>query len=496
MRRREPRKSGRSPSGGGYSNDKQTEESLQHSIKDGVFFAVMTGGGESYFSAYAIFLQASIPLIGLLVSLPALLASTMQLFSAWLGRRLTRRKPIIVFGALLQATCLIPLALLPLYFPEHATAFLIPMVFLYLCGPNLGAPQWSSLVGDLLPESKRGRYFAHRTKLSSVASVLALAVGGLVLEGFDSAGNAYWGFVTVFILAAISRCFSAYHLHAMHEPSKKTAALKLPSDSSLWRQARRSGLVKFSAFYASMQFAVGVSGPYFTLYMLRDLQFSYFEFMLITVASVFVQFITLNRWGRLSDLFGNRVILATTGSLITVIPILWLFSTDFLWILAVQALSGLSWAGFTLSATAFVFDLTPASHRVTLFAAHNVLAAVAIFLGASLGAYIATQIPETLTFGSVSVTLLTPLYALFTISCVLRLIVAAAFLPAMKEVRRVRQMSMGGLIFRVTRMQPVTGLLFDIVGGWRNSAKQPPTEEDAPTSESEVTKADGEEREE
>jgi len=324
---------------------------------------VMTGGAESYFSAFAIFLQASTTLVGLLASLPPLLASFMQVLSAWLGRRTGRRKLIIVSGALFQAVCLLPLAFLPWLFPEYAAALLIPIVFLYLCGPNLGAPQWNSLIGDLLPVSRRGRYFAWRARLATVASVSALAVAGLILDGFDRAGGTYWGFLTIFLCAAVARCASAYHLNAMHEPSTKTAVLAIPDDLTIWRKVRQSHLPRFSLFYACMQFAVAISGPYFTLYMLRDLQFSYLQFMIITVASVLVQFLTLNRWGRLSDLFGNRLILITTGSIIMFIPSLWLFSTNFFWILCVQALSGLGWAGFTLSATAFVFDLTPARWR-------------------------------------------------------------------------------------------------------------------------------------
>lgn len=447
-----------------YSDDPQTEKSLRHSIKDGVYYSAMTGGAESYFSAFAIFLQSSTTVIGLLASLPPLLASSMQALSAWLGRRLGRRKGIIVAGALIQACCLLPLAALPVLFPDHAGIALIVIVFLYLCGPNLGTPQWNSLVGDLLPVSRRGRFFAERTRLSSVASVSALAIAGLVLEFADQLGNAYWGFVAVFLLAAMARGASTYHLNAMHEPTSKVAVLEVPGDLSLWRRIRQTPLAKFSLFFACMQFAVAISGPYFTLYMLRDLALSYFEFMTITVASVLVQFLTLNRWGRLSDLFGNRLLLITTGSIITIIPSLWLVSTNYAWLLVVQAISGLAWAGFTLSSTAFVFDLTPAENRATLFAAHNILAAFAVFLGAGTGALLAGIVPAQFVLLEHEIEVLTPLYGLFLASCLIRLCVAVVFFPILREVRRVRPMSMGGLIFRVTRMHPVSGLIYDLVG--------------------------------
>jgi MFS family permease len=447
-----------------FSNDQRVEASLRHSIKDGVFFSFMTGGSESYFSAFAIFMQASAPMIGMLASLPPLLASFMQILSAWIGRKFGGRKNLIVAGALFQAVCLIPLAFIPVFVPVNGVVLLIPLVFLYLCGPNIGAPQWNSLIGELLPESRRGRFFARRTKISSVATVVALSLSGIVLDVFDRLTEAYWGFVTIFILGCVARCVSAYHLYSMHDPSDKTAALALPADRGFWQRLRQTKLLKFTLFFASMQFAVAISGPYFALYLLRDLGLSYFEFMIISLASVLIQFLTLNRWGRLSDLFGNRVILVTTGSLITFIPSLWLVSTDIYWIMVVQTLSGLSWAGFTLSATAFVFDLTPKEHRATFFAVHNVLAALGVFLGASLGALIVHYVPEVITFGGISLPIFTPLYGLFLISCLVRLAVAVAFLPLLEEVRRVRPMSMGGLIFRVTRMHPISGIVFDIVG--------------------------------
>lgn len=466
-----------------YSSDPETEKSLRHSIKDGVYYSAMIGGGESYFSAFAIFLQASTTVVGLLASLPPLLASTFQLLSAWLGRKRGKRKQIVLAGALIQAVCLIPIALLPLYTSEYSAVWLIPLVFLYFCGPNLASPQWNSLVGELLPEARRGRFFAERTKLSSVASVCALAMAGFCLEAADRSGYAYWGFLTIFVCASGARLMSFYHLSRMHEPSSKVAVLALPEEENFWRKLQKTKLLKFSLFFAFMQFSVAISGPYFTLYMLRDLQFSYLEFMFISAVSILVQFLTLNRWGRLSDLFGNRLILITTGCIITVIPSLWLVSPHFVWILIVQMISGLGWAGFTLSSTAFVFDLTPTAHRATLFAAHNVLAAVAVFLGASTGAAIAALVPVQFVLVGETFTLLTPLYWLFGASCLMRIVVALSFLPFLKEVRRVRPMSVGGVIFRVTRLQPIGGLVYEVVGRLRAPKQAKHQTEDADSEE-------------
>ncbi len=449
-----------------FSKDPVIDRSLRHSLYDGITYAAMTGGAESYFAAYAILLKASTAQIGLLASLPPLLASFMQLVSAWLGRRTGARKRIIVQGALLQASTLIPMTVLPLLFEDHAVLLLLICSVVYFIGPNLGSPQWSSLMGDIVPESRRGRFFALRTQLASISSFLALIIAGVILQLFDSANLAYWGFVSVFALTSMARFQSAYHLSQMYDPPGHVAALESPWHIDLWRSIRATDLVPFSLFFASMQFAVAIASPFFVLYMLRDLKFSYVEFMVNAAAGVLMQFLTLNRWGRLSDLFGNRLILITTGAFIPLMPLLWLVSTNYFYLLAAQCLTGLVWAGFSLSASNFVFDLTPPARRATLMAAHNVFAALAVFVGALIGGYLGTHLPNHVTLFGHTFQWFSVLYGVFVISSLMRIVVAVGFLPRLKEVRAVRRMSVPGLIFRVTR-NPASGLVFEIVGTLR-----------------------------
>jgi MFS family permease len=431
----------------------------------------MSGSAESYFSAFALFLKASTTQIGVLASLPPLIASFAQLASAWVGRRIGRRRPLIVAGALLQASMLVPLVLLPLLLPERAPEALIACGVVYFIGPNFGAPQWSSLIGDLVPETYRGRFFALRTRLSSSAGFIALVGAGLTLHFFDVGGATYWGFVAIFSFAALARCVSAYHLSRMLDPPGHVASLETPFQTGLWTRIRSSPLVLFSAYFAFTQLAVAISGPFVAVHLLRDLEFTYLQFMLNSGASVLVQFLTLNRWGHISDVFGNRPILVTTGFAIPFIPALWLVSADFYYLLVVQAMSGLIWAGFSLSATNFVFDLTPPHKRVTYMAAHNIVASTAIFVGALLGGILAATLPRQWNLG-ITIPWAYPLYGIFLISTVARLMVALVFVPKLKEVRTVRPTTIGRVIFRVTRFHPISSLYYDAIVRTRRAKRQ------------------------
>jgi MFS family permease len=444
--------------------DPLTDRSLKHSLKDAAAYATMFGAGESYLSAFAIFLKATTPQVGLLAALPGLLASFVQLFSAWLGKRSGNRRGIILAGASLQALMWIPVALLPVLVPNFAVPLLILAVVVYQCGAHLAAPQWGSLMGDIVPERRRGRFFALRTRIVSMVTFLSLVAAGSLLHEFDVNGRTLTGFLVVFAIAAVARWVSVYHLSKMHDPPGHVAAMEVPIGKEWLQRLRKSNFVKFSMFFALMQFSVAIASPYFAVYMLRDLEFSYGQFMANSGVSVLLQFLTLTQWGRISDVFGNRRVLSATGLLMPLMPLLWMLSPNFWYLLFVQALSGLAWAGFTLSAGNFLYDLIAREKRATYLAIHNILASTGIFCGALLGGYLSLVLPNQLVLGGLSWAWLSPILGVFAVSTIARSIVLAVLLPKIREARKVRPISFSNVIFRVTRVNALAGLVFDIIG--------------------------------
>ncbi|MGB5345657.1 MAG: MFS transporter [Woeseia sp.] len=447
-----------------YASDPETQNSLQHSLKDAGAYAVMVGIGEAYLSAFALFLKASTPQIGLLASLPPLVASIVQLFSAWLGKWTGQRKGIVLIGAMIQALAWLPLMILPILFRDYAVPLLIASVMLYHCGAHLAAPQWSSLMGDIVPDRRRGRFFARRTGIVSIVTFGALMAGGLTLYFSTALGATLFGFIALFAIAMVARLVSVYHLSKMHDPSGHVAAMEVPVGRGWWQRLRQSNFVRFSIFFALVQFSVAIASPFFTVYMLRDLQFDYLMFMSNTGMAILAQFLTLNRWGRISDIFGNRRILAATGIMIPLMPLLWVFSTNFWYLLAVQAISGLSWAGFTLSASNFLYDLIARDKRATYLAIHNVLASVGIFAGAILGGYLGSHLPTELSLFGHTYSWFSPLLGVFVISTIVRAAIVLLLVPKIREVRNVRPITFTELIFRVTRVNALAGMFFDIIG--------------------------------
>ena len=445
------------------STDPVVENSLNHSLKDARSFAVMTGIGETYLSAFGIFLRATTPQIGLLASLPPLLGSFIQPVSAWLGRMTGARKTIVLAGASVQAMAWLPIAVLPVLFPNHAIPLLILSVILYQCGAQLAAPQWASMMGDIVPVRRRGRFFARRTKIVSLTTFTALTFGGLVLQSFSGRGQTLLGFALLFGLALLARLVSVYHLAKMHDPRGQAAETAPVVERHWLERLRHSNFARFSVFFALTQFSVAIASPFFSVYMLRDLHFSYFQFMTNTGMAILAQFLTLNRWGRISDVFGNRRILATTGVIIPLMPLMWIFSSNYYYLLFAQIVSGLTWAGFSLSASNFLYDLISREKRTTYLAIHNMLSNTGLFAGAMLGGYLGTVLPTSLTVLDHTFSWGSALLGVFAVSTVARALMVFVLLPRIREVRRVRPIKVRDLIFRVTRVNALAGMFFEVV---------------------------------
>jgi hypothetical protein len=80
---------------GQFSKDPIVDTALRHSVRDGMAYSVQVGAGETYFAAFALFLRATAPQIALLSTLPLLLASSAQIFSAWIGHYVGRRRLVL-----------------------------------------------------------------------------------------------------------------------------------------------------------------------------------------------------------------------------------------------------------------------------------------------------------------------------------------------------------------------------------------------------------------
>lgn len=456
--------------------DPLVSKSLRHSVRDGVAFSVMQGGGETYLSAFALFLKASTQQIAWLAALPALVGALAQLASAWIGAgRLHWRKRMIVTGAVIHALTWLPLMSLPLLFPSYSVELLIACVLLLHIAGDFIAPQWGCLMGDLVPERQRGRYFGHRLRLSTLTNFISLVTAGGVLHLASHHGYTLLGYLLVFLTSLLARMTSVYHLMRMHDPKAGTRQREqaLPGRFRNWLlDLRGTDFLRFMVFIALFQGAIAIASPFFTVYMLNDLRFSYLQFMVLTASSVMMKFFTLAAWGRVADAYGSRLVQRITGLIIPFLPALWLVSTNFWYLLSVQCLGGLVWAGFSLSSGNYLYELLPGRRLAAFMAVNALFTAIGVFLGALSGGWLALHWPASIEVFGWEVALNYALYGVFLCSTLMRLLVAVVGLRRLRELRRVRRITARGLIFRFTRLYPPAEMSLELITSFRKSRRR------------------------
>jgi len=438
---------------------------LASSRKDAAGNSVMTGISDNFMGAFAVSLHATLAQIGWLTALPQLVGACFQLLSIWICSRFSRRRAIVA-GASVQALAVLGISILAFSNPLAGASWLIALAVIYHSASNFVQPQWRSWMGSLVPARRRGAFFAGRTRLSMMVSFIVFFGGGMLLNLFQAGELAWLGFGILFLLASIGRGSSAFHLHQMHDPDHSA---EIDNSISLGLTLRRVGEAfknkafrEYSLFFAGMQATVAISAPFFSVYMLRDLEYSYAQFTLNTAVAILTQFFTLSTWGRFCDRFGNRFVMVLSSCMIPVVPALWLFSDNFYYLLSTQVLSGLAWGGFALSTANFLYDLRPPRSDFAGYAAvQSALGAFGVFCGALFGGYLAGNLDYLLGFLPEGWAPTHSVIIIFGISSLLRAGMAAWFIPRSVELRVRHHPGLLQVVYRISRFTPGAGIVLD-----------------------------------
>jgi MFS family permease len=357
---------------------------------DGVAANAMIGIGETYLPAFVLAISASEVACGLVSTIPMLVGAVLQLGSPWAVRRLGSYRRWVVLTAVIQAIGFLPLVAAAILgtMPLAAT-FLI--VSLYWATGMAGGTSWNAWAGTLVPERIRPGYFAWRTRFAQLGMVVGLAAGGVFLELGKEWDWMPGAFAVLFLFAAATRVASAYFLSLQREPTLPNGP-RLPRPGELVNAVRHNTDSRVILYMLAAQAACYIAGPYFTPYMLGQLELSYVHYLILICTPYITRVVCLPAWGRVVDRIGAHRMLWLSGLLVAPLPVLWNFSDSFASLVAVQIYAGLTWAGYELAQLLLFFDTIPTQRRVGVLTLYNLVNALAIFGGSIVGGVLLSEL--------------------------------------------------------------------------------------------------------
>jgi len=435
------------------------EPGRRFGIRDGLFQAVAQGGGEQYLSAFALFLHATPFQLSLLSAIPQLIGTWAQLVSVKIAHWFPDRAPHVRWGIIAQSFSWLPIVLLPLLWPEQGPWLLITAVAMYFIFTHFTTPVWNSLITDLLDPNERGVYFAKRSRIVALTSFVALCVAGTLLSFFEQQQLLWVGFTLIFILAGLSRSASARVLSAVSSwPSHASSAT--PTGFREFLSDRMSkNFRSFLLFSCLMHVAVLIAGPFFVIFILQDLHLAHWQYGVWLASGILGQFLTLPTWGRFSDRFGNKALLTVTSFIVSFLPMLYLFSTAWLFLLAINFFAGMIWAGLSLGLSNYVFDAVHPTDRAKAVAISSLVNALGWAMGTVIGSWLINTIPTRLELGMWALTPVSNLPFIFFLSGLSRLIVSASLLRTFHEPRDVERLIHRHLLWEVPMLKRLKQLL-------------------------------------
>jgi len=426
-------------------------KSLYYSFLDGIFASVMTGFTMNYVVPFGLVLGAKNIHVALLNALPQLFSSIAQLRTAEIVERLKSRLKIIsLFVFLHGISYLIVISLL--FVPQNfKIQWFIFLTTLSSVLTAVAAPAWWSLMSDTVDKDKYGEYFAWRGKVLGFLSLVSSFIAGWFLGVID---NKFMGFIILFFLSGLSRLISGYFISKMDDIETKVSSEKNFSYFDFLKRFKESNFVKYVFFVALFNLGVSISSPFFSVYMLRELKMTYLEYTIVTISTALAGLLFLPFWGKTADKIGNVKVIKVTGLLICLLPILWIFSKNFLYLILINSFAGYVWAGFNLSTVNFIFDVASQETRTRCVGYFNFTNGIFIFLGTMFSGWLATHLPD-LVKGS-------KLLTLFLLSGILRTIVVFVCKNKFYEVKKVEQIETKDFLLTVLGVKPVLDFSKDL----------------------------------
>jgi len=312
----------------------------------------------------------SAKLVGLVGALPVV-AQVLQLAGAFLTARFGHRRTALVAVALSRQAFL-PLVLLPVLplGPDARRGLLLVAAGAHHGLGIVANNAWNAWMGELVPGRARGRYFGRRTAWCTVAGGALAFAAGLALDRGQRAAAAGPVLQALAGLASVAGAASVVLMARQHAgpPRREPARWMIGAMARPLHDARARRMLVYAVAWNG---ACGLSAPFFTLYLLRDLGTGYALLAAQGAGLAAAKIASAAGWGRIVDRAGARRVLVVCTAGLALSPWAWLASgPGRLWPLAIEtALGGILLGGQGVASFALPLEVAPARERPFYLAA-------------------------------------------------------------------------------------------------------------------------------
>jgi MFS family permease len=368
---------------------------LKSTIREGLATqAMVTFSSGIFLVAFAIQLGASNFTIGLLAAIPPL-SQLVQIPSIYLVEKYRRRRPICFSVTIVNRLFLLLIALIPFLFRgKMALAVLVWALVMHAAIGSISLCSWNSWMRDLVPRGILGTFFARRLSYQTALGVILSLAAGVFIDYWGSLhySEPVYAYSILFGLAWLFGLLGSYFISTIPEPKMISEVSGRPLSTLIFQPLKDVNFRHLIHFLFSWNFAVNLAAPFFTVYMLKRLELNMTNVIGLTVLSQVMNVISLRVWGRFSDRFSNKSVLAVSGPIFMVSILAWTFTTfpekhslTMPLLIAIHIIMGITVAGVTLASGNISLKLAPKGKATAYLAAASMVNSVAAGIAPIVG---------------------------------------------------------------------------------------------------------------
>jgi MFS family permease len=356
------------------------------SIYHGMVSTIALNLASNFFPIFAIaILGASNYQVGLISSLPPLVALIMTIPTAIMLNRLDKQKKIVAMSVLWARIMFILIAGVVFISSSYqAWAFLIIVALMNVPGTisNIG---WQTLISGMIKEDRRGAFFSDRNRLLTIVGMVTTLIIGIIMKKQTDNATAYqYLFLSAFLFGLLEVFFLMKH----KETTQSKTNLQTKNAFMDWTIFKDNGYKWFLIAALCFNFTWQMSWGIFNIYNVKYAHATILWISLFSVGNQLVQIFTFPLWKKWAEQKSTTLMLMWAAFGMALAPILTVLSTNLVYITFTQMLSGFFVSGVVLLLFNLLLEQSPKELRTYCITTYNVLLSFVAFIAPQLGIWL------------------------------------------------------------------------------------------------------------
>jgi MFS family permease len=255
----------------------------------------------------------------------------------------------------------------------------------------------------------------------------------------------------MFLVAGAARFGASYCQARQFEPPQRE---RVPADDfTYWQFLSKIGKSNFANFTVALALFHGsanLTGPFLQLYLLKDLNYGYVDYVVLPVTSLVATLVLLPFWGRAVDRWGNMLVVRISVLMISFIPLVYIGPPRYWLIVSGWVVGGAAWSGLNLATFNYVMEVATPRRRVRCFSYMYATLGIGVAAFMFAGGPVAELLPKLYGYR---------MQSLFLLSVALRLAAAVVLVSFVREVANRPQAQAMELFYELPAVRPTVDFL-------------------------------------